>query len=83
MKETTQRERALATATARLIEDIHRLFPEAVTRPMTPYEDEDFTLEITVPAHYTREEVEKACLQACLQIEDQYGFYILPRVRQT
>ena len=83
MKETTERERALATATTQLIEEVHRLFPGAVTRPMTPYEDEDFTLEIGVPAHYKKEEVEEACLKVCLRIEDQYGFYILPRVRQA
>ncbi len=81
MKQTTERERALATATAELIQEVHRLFPEAVTRPMTPYEDEDFTLEVTVPTRYSRDAVEEACLKVCLQIEDQYGFYILPRIR--
>jgi hypothetical protein len=81
MKQITERERALATATAHLIQEVHRLLPGAVTRPMTPYEDEDFTLEITVPAHYGKEAAEEACLKACIQIEDQYGFYILPRVR--
>jgi hypothetical protein len=81
MRQATERERALAAATADLIQEVHRLFPGVITRPMTPYEDEDFTLEITLPAHYGKEEAEEACLKVCIELEDRYGFYILPRIR--
>ena len=48
---------------------------------MTPYEDEDFTLAVIVPAGTDEEAVVDQCLAASASIEDEMEVYILPRVR--
>jgi hypothetical protein len=78
-----QREKSLAEAVAILVEEIHKSFPAASTRPVPPYEDEDFTLEVKIPAGMDREEVMNACIHHALQIEDQFGFAILTRVKEN
>jgi hypothetical protein len=40
------KEKSLAEAVAILVEETHRSFPNVSTRPISPYEDEDFTLEV-------------------------------------
>ena len=42
-------ERSLAEAVAILVEAIHQAFPAVSTRPLPPYEDEDFALEVSIP----------------------------------
>jgi hypothetical protein len=74
------REKSLAEAVAVLLEKIHRSFPPVSTRPIPPYEDEDFTLEIKIPAEMDREQVMDVCLQHAIDVEDAYGFAILTRV---
>jgi uncharacterized protein (UPF0332 family) len=76
-----QREKSLAEAVAILVEEIHQSFPAASTRPIPPYEDEDFTLEVRIPPEMDREEVMNECIRHALKIEDQFGFAILTRVR--
>lgn len=76
-----QREKSLAEAVAILVEDIHKSFPTVSTRPMPPYEDEDFTLEVRIPVGMDREEVMNECIRHALRIEDQFGFAILTRVK--
>jgi hypothetical protein len=71
----------LALAVARFIEDVHRRCPQARLEPMTPYEDEDFTLAVIVPAGTNEEAVLDQCLAASAAIEDEMDIYILPRVR--
>jgi hypothetical protein len=39
----------LAFVVTRFIADIHRRIPQTRVEPMTPYEDEDFTLAVIVP----------------------------------
>ncbi len=73
---------SLAKAVAFLVEEIHKSFPNASTRPIPPYEDEDFTLEVTIPADMDRETVMDECIRHVLQIEDQFGFSILTRVKR-
>ena len=75
-----KREKSLAEAVAVLLEKINRSFPPISTRPIPPYEDEDFTLEIKIPAGMDREQVMDVCLQHALDVEDAYGFAILTRV---
>ena len=48
---------------------------------MTPYEDEDFTLAVIVPAATDEEAALNHCLDASTQLEDEMEVYILPRVR--
>ena len=73
---------SLAEAVAILVEEIHRSFPNVSTRPISPYEDEDFTLEVKVPADMDREKVMDECIRHVLRIEDQFGFSILVRVKR-
>jgi hypothetical protein len=73
--------RQLAEAVALMVEAIHQAFPAVVTRPIPPYDDEDFTLEVRIPAGMDRDEVMNACMQQALEIEERFGFVILPRVR--
>ncbi len=82
MSVVEQRERSLAEAVAILVEEIHRSFPAVSTHPIPPYEDEDFTLEVKIPASMDREEVMDACIRHAMQIEDQFGFSILTRVKE-
>ncbi len=45
----------LALAVTRFIEDVHRHVPHARLEPMTPYEDEDFTLAVIIPTEEDEE----------------------------
>jgi hypothetical protein len=71
----------LAFAVTRFIEEVHKHVPHARLEPMTPYEDEDFTLAVIVPSGADEESVLDQCLAASAAIEDEMAIYILPRVR--
>ena len=77
-----QKEKSLAEAVAVLVEQIHKSFPIVSTRPIPPYEDEDFTLEVGIPAELDREIVMDECIRHALRVEDQFGFSILTRVKK-
>ena len=81
MSVIAQPDKRLAEAVAVLVEAIHHAFPLASTRPLAPYADEAFTLEVRIPAGMDREKVRDACLRHALAIEDQFGFFILTRVK--
>ena len=81
MRVTQQQEKRLAEAVVLLVEAIHQAFPAVMTRPIPPYDDEDFTLEVLIPAALNRDEVMNTCMQQALAIEEQFGFVILPRVK--
>ena len=83
MSRQEQRERSLAEAVAILVGEIHKAFPVVATRPLPPYEDEDFTLEVKIPAGMNREEVMNECIRHALRIEDEFGFMILTRVKEA
>ena len=63
------------------VEAIHQAFPAVVTRPIPPYDNEDFTLEVRIQAGMDRDTVLNACLQQALELEQRFGFVILPRVK--
>lgn len=81
MSGIAQPDKRLAEAVALLIEAIHHDFPVATTRPLAPYDDEAFTLEVRIPPSLDRDVVRDACLRHALAIEDQSGFFILTRVK--
>jgi hypothetical protein len=81
MSVMAQPDKRLAEAVAVLVEAIHHDFPLASTRPLAPYADEAFTLEVRIPAGTDRDTVRDACLRHALAIEDQFGFFILTRVK--
>jgi hypothetical protein len=74
-------DKQLAVAVAVLVEAIHHDFPLASTRPLAPYDDEDFTLEVRIPAGMDRDTVMDTCIRHALAVEDQFGFLILTRVK--
>jgi len=71
----------LALAVTRFIEDVHQRIPRVRLEPMTPYEDEDFTLSVIVPPGTDEEAALDQCLAASAVIENEMEVYILPRVR--
>lgn len=78
---TSQREHSLAAAVATLVEALHTAFPGVVTRPIPPYEEEDFTLEVQIPPGLDRDTVMNACIRQALELEDTTGFVILAHVK--
>jgi hypothetical protein len=81
MSAVDPREKRLAEAVATLVEAIHHDVPTASTRPLAPYDDEDFTLEVRIPAGMDRDTVMDICVRHALTIEDRFGFLILTRVK--
>jgi hypothetical protein len=81
MSAVEPREKRLAEAVAILVDAIHHDVPVASTRPLPPYDDEDFTLEVRIPAGMDRDTVMDRCIRHALAIEDQFGFVILTRVK--
>lgn len=81
MSAVQPQDKRLAEAVAVLIEAIHREVPAASMRPLAPYDDEDFTLEVRIPAGMDRDTVMDFCLRQALAVEDQFGFLILTRVK--
>ena len=75
------REKRFAEAVAVLVEAIHHDVPGASTRPRAPYDDEDCTLEVRLPAGMERDPVMDLCIRHALALEDQFGFLILTRVK--
>jgi hypothetical protein len=75
------REKQLAEVVAVLVEAIHHDVPGVSTRPLAPYDDEDFTLEIWIPAGMDRDAGMDLCIRHALAIEDQFGFLILTRLK--
>ena len=49
-------------------------------KPISHYEDEDFTFEITIPKDLPINQVEDTCHMECIKIEDEYDLFILPKV---
>ncbi len=73
-------DKRLAEAVAVFIEAIHREVPTATLRPLPPYDDEDFTLDVQIPVELDWEAVLDVCLHHALAVEDRFGFFILTRV---
>jgi len=81
MSAVAPREKRWPEGVAILVEAIHHEVPGASTRPLAPYDDEDCTLEVRMPAGMDRDTVMDICLRHALAIEDQFGFLILTRVK--
>jgi len=81
MSAVEPQEKRLAEAVAILVDAIHHDVPAASTRPLPPYDDEDFTLEVRIPAGMDRDAVMDLCIRHALAIEDRFGFVILTRVK--
>ncbi len=73
-------DKKLAEAVAELVDAFHRLYPGIKIKTIPPYEDEDFTLEISIPPELSIEDVENKCNIECVKIEDRYDLFIFPKV---
>lgn len=80
MKTLAKDKSLLADAVAELIENLHQKYPAIKTKTISQIEDEDFTIEVTVPLTLSAEEVEAGCHEECIRLEDKYDVYILPLV---
>lgn len=80
MPETIVTEKILAEAVAKLVDSLHHKYPGIKIKPISNYEDEDFTVEITISKDMSIEQVEEMCHIECIKAEDEYGLYILPMV---
>lgn len=74
---------ALAEAVTYFIERLHQEFPGITIRSISPYEDEEFTLEILVPRNLNMRQVEDYSLKECIYIEDQYNVFLLTKVSRV
>ena len=63
-------DKRLAEAVAILVEAIHHDVPMVSTRPLAPYDDEDFTLEVRIPAGMDRDTGMDTCIRHALAIEE-------------
>ena len=81
MSAVDPQEKRLAEAVAILVDAIHHDVPAASMRPLPPYDDEDFTLEVRIPAGMDRDPVMDLCIRHALAIEDRFGFVIVTRVK--
>ena len=80
MPETIATEKSLAEAVTKLVDSLHHKYPRIMINPISNYEDEDFTFEITIPKDLPIDQVEETCHMECIKIEDEYDLFILPKV---
>lgn len=80
MPETLITEKVLAEAVAKFVDSLHHIYPGIKIRPISSYEDEDFTVELTVAKDIPINQVEETCHMECIKTEDEYDLYILPKV---
>lgn len=80
MKSPMMEKAVLAQAVTYFIERLHENFSGIQIRSITPYEDEEFTLEILVPPGINIEEVEEFSLRECIYVEDHYNVFLLAKV---
>ena len=80
MKTPLREQAALTEAVTHFIERLHERFSGIRIRAIAPYEDEEFALEILVPAGINIYEVEEFSLMECIYLEDHYDVYLLARV---
>ncbi len=80
MPETIATEKSLAEAITKLVDSLHHKYPGIIVKPISNYEDEDFTFEITIPKNLPIDQVEETCHMECIKTEDEYDLFVLPKV---
>lgn len=83
MPETIATEKSLAEAVTKLVDSLHHKYPGIMIKPISSYEDEDFTFEVTIPKDLPIDQVEETCHMECIRTEDEYDLFILPKVVYT
>ncbi len=72
--------KSLAEAVTKFVDRLHRMYSGITIQPISNYEDEDFTCEITIPQELSCDHVLETCHRECIKIEDEYDFFIFPHV---
>ncbi len=80
MPEIIANEKSLAEAVTKLVDSLHNKYRGITVKPISNYEDEDFTFEITIPNNLPIDEIEETCHMECIRIEDEYDLFIFPKV---
>ena len=80
MPEAKAMDKSLAEAVAKFVDALHHIYPGIDVRPISNFEDEDFTFQIAVPGDLSIEEVLEACHKECIKVEDEYDLFIFPQV---
>jgi len=70
----------LAEAVTKVMNSIYNQYQGLQVKPIHKYEDEDFTVEVTIPVHLPINKVEQSFHKECIKVEDEYDVFILPRV---
>ncbi|EFK08115.1 conserved hypothetical protein [delta proteobacterium NaphS2] len=80
MPEAKAMDKSLAEAVAKFVDALHHIYPGIDVRPISNFENEDFTFQIAVPGDLSIEEVLEACHKECIKVEDEYDLFIFPQV---
>ena len=80
MAENVAMHRSLAEAVTKVVDSLHNKYSGIKIRPISNYEDEDFTLEITIPKNLSFDQVEEEVHKECMKVEDEFDLYIFPKV---
>ena len=80
MDRATTVDRHLAEAVTKVVNTLHQMYSGIIVRPVSPLEDEDFTLEISISRDLPIDEVLEVCHKECIKVEDEYDLFILPHV---
>lgn len=81
MSQDAMLQKSLAEAVTNLIDSLHRKYSGIMIKPISNYEDEDFTLEIAIPGNLSLNEVEDQVHMECIRIEDEYDLFIFPKIK--
>lgn len=80
MSEAITIDKNLAEAVTKFVDALHHIYSGIEIRPVSNYEDEDFTFEITIPKSLSIDEVLETCHKECIKVEDEYDLFILANV---
>ena len=80
MSEAITIDKNLAEAVTKFVDALHHIYSGIEIRPVSNYEDEDFTFEIAIPKSLSIDEVLETCHKECIKVEDDYDLFILANV---
>ena len=80
MPQTVAIHRRLAEAVTKFVDSLHHIYSGINIKPISNYEDEDFTFEIRIPKNLSIDQVSETCHKECIKVEDEYDLFILPHV---
>ena len=73
-------QKSLAEAVTKVVDSLHNKYSGIKIQSISNYEDEDFTLEITIPEEFPFDQVEEVAHTECIKVEDEYNLYIFPKI---